>query len=842
MKKLLFLYITFVSFVFTQDYYNVELNSTGVNQLIIFQSSISSLEVGDEIGIFDENAITNSEDCSNQTGETLVGSGVWSSSQLEIVSIGSIDNCAFGGFQLPGFVNGNSVTIKVYRPSTGIEYSSNATYSAGTGTFGDLFMAISSIELGEGQLGGCTDSSACNFNSDATQDDGSCEYIEDCFGVCGGDAEEDCNGDCNGNAEEDVCGQCNGNATDISECLEYYIVDLDWTGASQLIIFQSSISSLEVGDEIGIFDDNAIINSGDCSSQIGESLLGSGIWTGSQIEIVSIGSIDNCAFGGFQLPGFVSGNSVTIKVYRPSIGIEYSSNATYSAGTGTFGDLFMAVSDLNLFDSSLAGCTDSSACNFNPDATFDDGTCAYEQDCAGECGGNAIVDCAGQCQGDAYFDLCDVCSEGTSGHEANSDIDCLGECFGDAVVDECGICNGNNIDQDCLGECFGDAVIDECGVCDNDSSNDCVQDCLGEWGGEAVIDACGICEGPGAIYECGCTDIADGFCDCDNNILDECGVCGGEGIPDEFCDCLGNVIDCLGECGGGAVIDACGICDGGSTDPADCSGGGDGDGGGCGPGYIFDCDGSCYPDSLLGNQFCDNGDEEGEANFNCEQFYFDNNDCPVGLIYFGDIDQNSQNIPVYMDCFYPVDNYAISVSGLSGMSLSGGMLDDPSFQFEPQVFNDTSIAWTSTTNDMPANYGLIFYIEYDQIIGDICFDSSTITTADGTQYAADLGDCILFDSLDNEIIFIPEDFDLGKAYPNPFNPSINVPFEILKASNVIIDIYDLNGNKAINLINNFYPAGSYSIVWDATGFASGNYFIVAKFGSQLRQQKIVLLK
>ena len=70
-----------------------------------------------------------------------------------------------------------------------------------------------------------------------------------------------------------------------------------------------------------------------------------------------------------------------------------------------------------------------------------------------------------------------------------------------------------------------------------------------------------------------------------------------------------------------------------------------------------------------------------------------------------------------MDCFYPVDNYAISVFGLSGMSLSGGMLDDPSFQFEPQVFNDTSIAWTSTTNDMPANYGLIFYIEYDQIIG-----------------------------------------------------------------------------------------------------------------------------
>ena len=616
---------------------------------------------------------------------------------------------------------------------------------------------------------------------------------------------------------------------------DYYNVELNNTGVNQLIIFQSAISSLEEGDEIGVFDDSAIINSEDCSNQTSETLVGAGLWTGLQLEVVSIGSIDNCAFGGFQLPGFVSGNSVSIKVYRPSTGIEYSTVATYSAGTGTFGDLFMAVSELELFDSSLAGCTDNSACNYNSDATFDDGTCAYELDCSGECGGTAIEDCAGDCQGEAYLDLCGECSGGSSGHEGNSDIDCLGECFGDAVVDECGVCNGFNSNQDCLGECFGDAVVDECGICDSDASNDCIQDCSGEWGGNAIIDECGVCEGPGAIYECGCTDIEDDFCDCNGSVLDECGECGGEGIPDDFCDCNENIVDCLGECGGTAEIDICGICDGGSTDPSDCTDG-------CAPGYIFDCDGACFSDLLLGDQSCDNGDEDGEANFNCEEFYFDNNDCPVGLLYFGDIDQNSQTIPVYMDCFYPVNNYAITVSGLSGMSLSGGMIDDPSFQFEPQVFNDSSIAWTSTTNDMPANYGLLFYIEYDQILTDICFENSTITTSDGSQYAADLGDCILFDSLDNEIIFIPEDFKLGSAYPNPFNPSINIPFEISKSSNISIDIYDLSGNKAVNLTNNFYTSGSYSVIWDASGYASGNYFIVAKLGNQIRQQKIILLK
>ena len=51
-----------------------------------------------------------------------------------------------------------------------------------------------------------------------------------------------------------------------------------------------------------------MINSGDCSSQTAELLVGAGFWTGEQLELVSIGSIDNCAFGGFQLPGWVDGN------------------------------------------------------------------------------------------------------------------------------------------------------------------------------------------------------------------------------------------------------------------------------------------------------------------------------------------------------------------------------------------------------------------------------------------------------------------------------------------------------------------------------------------------------
>ena len=64
---------------------------------------------------------------------------------------------------------------------------------------------------GGSDVEGCIDSSACNYDSDATIDDGSCEFAEEnfnCDGECVVDI--DCNGDCGGSAELDNCGVCDG--------------------------------------------------------------------------------------------------------------------------------------------------------------------------------------------------------------------------------------------------------------------------------------------------------------------------------------------------------------------------------------------------------------------------------------------------------------------------------------------------------------------------------------------------------------------------------------------------------------------------------------------------------
>jgi hypothetical protein len=91
----------------------------------------------------------------------------------------------------------------------------------------------------------------------------------------------------------------------------------------------------------------------------------------------------------------------------------------------------------------VEGCTDDSACNYNPDATIDDGGC-LENDCAGQCGGSAEVDECGVCDGDgpeANYDCDGNCV---------AEIDVNGECCSLEDLDDCDICMA--MDQLVLGK------------------------------------------------------------------------------------------------------------------------------------------------------------------------------------------------------------------------------------------------------------------------------------------------------------------------------------------------------------------------------------------------------
>ncbi len=89
---------------------------------------------------------------------------------------------------------------------------------------------------------------------------------------------------------------------------------------------------------------------------------------------------------------------------------------------------------------------------------------------------------------------------------------------------------------------------------------------------------------------------------------------------------------------------------------------------------------------------------------------------------------------------------------------------------------------------------------------------------------------------------IPEKFYLYQNFPNPFNPSTQIRFDIAKAGNVKISVYDLTGRKVSELVNQNYDAGKYIVDFNATDFASGVYFYKIETEDYTSIKKMILIK
>lgn len=89
---------------------------------------------------------------------------------------------------------------------------------------------------------------------------------------------------------------------------------------------------------------------------------------------------------------------------------------------------------------------------------------------------------------------------------------------------------------------------------------------------------------------------------------------------------------------------------------------------------------------------------------------------------------------------------------------------------------------------------------------------------------------------------VPKDFLLSPNFPNPFNPETNIEFSLPKSGNLSLKIYDINGREVENLYNGKTEAGEYRTVWNATGKASGIYFLRAVFDGQIQTERLILAK
>ena len=252
-----------------------------------------------------------------------------------------------------------------------------------------------------------------------------------------------------------------------------------------------------------------------------------------------------------------------------------------------------------------------------------------EGDC--DCDGNQL-DAIGVCGGDCDYDfnengVCDV----------DEVFGCIytNACnYDDNATSDDGSCIYPELYYDCDGNCLND--VDGDGVCDQLEIPGCTDmeacnydsEATDDNGSCAELDECGVCDGPGAVYECGCADIPEGYCDCDGNVLDAIGVCGGNCEADTDGDGVCDVDEIYG-C---TYESACNY-DPDATD----------DDGSCWNAEMYlNCDGSCINDTD-GDGVCDELEIEGctdatACNYNADATDEDNS-CEYAEMYY-DCDGN----------------------------------------------------------------------------------------------------------------------------------------------------------------------------------------------------------
>lgn len=112
----------------------------------------------------------------------------------------------------------------------------------------------------------------------------------------------------------------------------------------------------------------------------------------------------------------------------------------------------------------------------------------------------------------------------------------------------------------------------------------------------------------------------------------------------------------------------------------------------------------------------------------------------------------------------------------------------------------------------------------------------------GASAASNSVDVDVVTAVENDVNGMPADFALLPCYPNPFNPSTNVRFDVPRTASVVVEVRDLLGRHVTNLAHSEMAAGRYSMPWDCRNCGSGIYWIVMQADGFTAVRKAILLR
>ena len=93
-----------------------------------------------------------------------------------------------------------------------------------------------------------------------------------------------------------------------------------------------------------------------------------------------------------------------------------------------------------------------------------------------------------------------------------------------------------------------------------------------------------------------------------------------------------------------------------------------------------------------------------------------------------------------------------------------------------------------------------------------------------------------------ELETLPTRFKLKQNFPNPFNPRTSVMFTLPEASDIVLEIFAINGRRVATLVEDRRDTGRRTVTFDASSLASGNYICRLQAGSFVQTRKLMLIR
>lgn len=173
------------------------------------------------------------------------------------------------------------------------------------------------------------------------------------------------------------------------------------------------------------------------------------------------------------------------------------------------------------------------------------------------------------------------------------------------------------------------------------------------------------------------------------------------------------------------------------------------------------------------------------------------------------------------------------------------LASDPDQDFMIVDTLDEFVMWTDT-DESDTTSGGYAKPQYWRCIRDAEFnaDGSTMWAADFYGYTIKKWNFMPATSIqpDQDSKTVPGTFTLYHNYPNPFNPTTTIPFDLHKQAHVKLKVYNSLGQEVGTYIDEVMNMGSHKFIFDGSNLASGTYYFKMTVDTKVATGKMMLIK